>query len=88
VHLAPGRGKITITATDTGSGFDPSSVTVRVDGREAKPSVRGGVVTVSAKKGRHSLVVQASDYQEAKNMENVPPILPNTATVRATVLVR
>jgi subtilisin family serine protease len=88
VHLAPGRGKITITATDIGSGFDPSSVTVRVDGREAKPSVRGGVVTVSAKKGRHSLVVQASDYQEAKNMENVPPILPNTATVRATVLVR
>jgi len=29
-----------------------------------------------------------SDYQELKNMENVPPILPNTATVRATVLVR
>jgi hypothetical protein len=31
---------------------------------------------------------RASDYQEAKNMENVPPILPNTATLRVTVVVR
>ena len=45
-------------------------------------------LTVTAAKGRHTIVVHASDYQETKNMENVPPILPNTATLRATVTVR
>jgi hypothetical protein len=33
--------------------------------------------------GRHSLVFTAADYQELKNMENVPQILPNTRTFRA-----
>ena len=88
LKVTPGRGRITITATDTGSGFDPSSVIVRLDGRQARAVARGNVVTVSATKGRHALVVQGSDYQETKNMENVPPILPNTATVRTTVTVR
>jgi subtilisin family serine protease len=88
VKVTPGRGKITITATDTGSGFDASSVTVRLDGRDAKVRVRGKLVTVAAAKGRHKVVVHASDYQETKNMENVPPILPNTATLRSTVAVR
>ena len=30
----------------------------------------------------------ASDYQEAKNMENVGPILPNTRTFSKSVVVR
>jgi hypothetical protein len=38
--------------------------------------------------GRHRLLFEASDYQETKNMENVPPILPNTASLRATFTVR
>jgi hypothetical protein len=88
VKVTPGRGQIAITATDAGSGFDPSSVTVRLDGRDAKVGVRGNIVTVAASKGRHTVVVHASDYQETKNMENVPPILPNTATVTRTVAVR
>ena len=87
VKVTPGRGRITITATDAGSGFDPSSVTASLDGREAKVGVRGKVVTVTATKGRHTVLVHASDYQETKNMENVPPILPNTAMVRRTVVV-
>jgi hypothetical protein len=29
-----------------------------------------------------------SDYQETKNMEDVGPILPNTRTLRTTVVVR
>jgi hypothetical protein len=29
-----------------------------------------------------------SDYQETKNMEDVGPILPNTRTQQATVVVR
>jgi hypothetical protein len=31
--------------------------------------------------------LHVSDYQETKNMEDVPPILPNTTTLRATVTV-
>jgi hypothetical protein len=45
-------------------------------------------VTISAPKGRHTFVLRVSDYQETKNMEDVPPILPNTATLRAAVTVR
>jgi hypothetical protein len=33
-------------------------------------------------RGRHSLVFTASDYQEAKNNENVRGILPNTRKLR------
>ena len=55
-------------------------------------AARAGAVPVLARvplaKGRHKLVVVASDYQETKNMENVPPILPNTATLRTTLVVR
>jgi hypothetical protein len=34
------------------------------------------------------LVLRASDYQEAKNMENTGPILPNTANRRLRLVVR
>jgi len=33
------------------------------------------------------LSVSVADYQETKNNEDVPPILPNTATLRVTVRV-
>ena len=33
-------------------------------------------------------MLSVADFQEAKNMEDVPPILPNTRTLRATVRVR
>ncbi len=78
------RGTILVSATDFGSGVDPASVTVSLDGR-AVP-LKGSLV-IHTRKGRHKLVVRASDYQETKNMENVPPILPNTATLRRTVVV-
>jgi hypothetical protein len=81
------RGAIRVSATDAGSGVDPSSLVVTIDGRAA-PTRGKTVVDLKATKGRHKIVVRASDYQEAKNMENVPPILPNTATLRTTVLVR
>ena len=38
--------------------------------------------------GRHTLVFTAADYQELKNMENVPRILPNTTTFSAAFRVR
>ena len=43
---------------------------------------------MAAARGRHTLVLSVADYQETKNMEDVPPILPNTATLHATVTVR
>ena len=38
-------------------------------------------------RGTHALVFTVSDYQEAKNMENVTRILPNTRVLRATIRV-
>jgi hypothetical protein len=83
-----GRGKIVVSAADAGSGVDPSSVVATLDGRAVKTQGTPGAISITARKGRHKLAVHVSDYQEAKNMENVPPILPNTATLRATVTVR
>jgi hypothetical protein len=86
LRVSAKRRTILITATDAGSGVDPSTVAVTVDGHTVK--ARGtAVLTLKATKGRHKVVVTASDYQEAKNMENVPRILPNTATLRTTVVV-
>jgi len=49
---------------------------------------RNGLITINAARGRHLLVLRASDYQETKNMEDVAKILPNTATLRISVTVR
>ena len=53
-------------------------------------TLRSGVVSVTTKglrPGRHVLRLQVSDYQESRNMENVPPILPNTRVLRTTIVV-
>ena len=82
------RGAIVIAATDAGSGVDPASIVATLDGRTVAAPYADGKVTIRAAKGRHALVLRVADYQETKNMEDVPPILPNTATLRATVTVR
>jgi subtilisin family serine protease len=87
LHVAVNKRTIVISATDAGSGVDPTTFTVTVNGRTVATHSKLSV-TVEATKGRHKVVVNASDYQEAKNMENVPPILPNTATLRVTAVVR
>jgi hypothetical protein len=38
--------------------------------------------------GRHRVMLQVSDYQECKNMENALRILPNTTVVSTTFTVR
>jgi hypothetical protein len=38
--------------------------------------------------GRHRVVLQVSDHQESKNMENALRILPNTRVLDTTVSVR
>jgi hypothetical protein len=46
------------------------------------------IPTTSLSSGTHRLALVVSDYEEAKNMENVGPILPNTRGLSATVTVR
>jgi subtilisin family serine protease len=87
LRVVSSRGAIVVAATDAGSGVDPSSAVVRLDGRSMPVKFAGGQFTIRAAKGRHRLVLQVGDYQETKNMEDVAPILPNTATLRTTVTV-
>jgi subtilisin family serine protease len=88
LRLKPSRGAITVAATDAGAGVDPSSIAATVDGKPAPATFVRGVIRVAATKGRHRIVLTVSDYEETKNMEDVLKILPNTATLRATVTVR
>ena len=87
-------GSIKLRATDAGSGVDPTSVAATLDQEpieEIEYDDETGDITIpigGLGRGRHALFFQISDYQEAKNMENVAPILPNTRQVRAIVVVQ
>jgi subtilisin family serine protease len=82
--------RIRFALTDAGSGVDPGSIAVAVDGHARGFAYDRGVVSIRKDIGRgtHRVSVTASDYQETKNMEDVGPILPNTRTQQATVVVR
>ena len=83
-------GRLVIAVTDRGSGVDPASLVVLVDGKERRASLAGATVrvpTASLRKGMHTLRFQVSDYQETRNMENVGPILPNTRILTTTFAV-
>jgi subtilisin family serine protease len=82
------NGSIVVAATDAGSGVDPSSIVATLDGRRVASRFGSGTIRIAATKGRHRLVLSAADYQETKNTEDVAKILPNTAALRATVVVR
>jgi hypothetical protein len=86
-RVARPGSRLEIAVTDAGSGVDPQSLVVTIDGRRvpvafAGPRARVALAGVAA--GPHRLSVTASDYQELKNMENVPQILPNTRTYATT----
>jgi subtilisin family serine protease len=86
------RGTPLVVATsDAGSGVYPDSLYVLVDGRSATARYSSGpirIATGSLSRGRHTLRLQISDYQETRNMENVGPILPNTRVLSTTFTVR
>ena len=82
------RGSISIAATDAGSGVDSTSIVATLDGKRVAARFGSGIVRVAATKGRHRLVLSVADFQETKNTEDVAKILPNTATLRAGVVVR
>ena len=86
--LAPTAGTINVGINDSGSGVDPRSIKVSLDGRSIPTHFKDGGLAVAATPGSHALVVTASDYQELKNMEDVARIKPNTSTFKRTVRVR
>jgi hypothetical protein len=85
-------GRIRFSIDDgKGSGLDPTSVQIRVDGASQQTKTLAGTHTFfvsGLRRGRHTLQVTAADYQELKNNENVTRILPNTRVFRARFTVR
>ena len=82
---------IRLAISDLGSGVDPHSIVLNVDALRPDTAFTRGVLTISSAnltRGTHRLRLVVSDYQEAKNMENVGPILPNTRTFSATITIR
>jgi hypothetical protein len=80
-----------LAVTDAGAGVDPQSLVASIDGKAVNATYAADRATIrlaGIAPGRHRLVFQASDYQELKNMENVPRILPNTKRLSATFTVR
>jgi subtilisin family serine protease len=87
VPALAGSGRLQVRVSDRDAGVDPRSLTATVDGGSRGVSYGAGVATVDVNglaRGRHTLVFQASDYQETKNNENVLRVLPNTRRVRAS----
>jgi hypothetical protein len=87
-----GGRQLVVQVTDTGSGADPASLQVSVDGREMVAGrFRNGrlaVPTSGLAPGRHALALQVSDYQETRNMENSGRVLSNTRELETTFVVR
>ena len=82
---------LVVRVADSGSGVDPTTVGVTIDGNERSVRIASGTIrvqTAGIRRGSHRLRLQVSDYQESRNMENVPPILPNTRVLEATIVIR
>ena len=88
-------GALPLPVSDAGAGVDPRSIFLSVGGasRGVTYAPSGNSMTLSVPlgrlpAGRHRVVLQVSDHQEAKNMENALRILPNTTVLETTVRVR
>ena len=90
-RTARAGSRLRLAVADAGSGVDPQSLAATVDGRTAAAAYTAGRVAISLTRvapGRHRVALEVADYQELKNMENVPQILPNTRRFTATFTVR
>lgn len=82
---------LVVRVADTGSGVDPTTAKVAIDGTERSAKSGSGTLTIPTaglRRGSHRLRLQVSDYQESRNMENVPPILPNTRVLTTMIVIR
>jgi hypothetical protein len=82
-------GPVRLRVTDAGSGVDPHTLFGQVDGRATTVGFDAakGIATIATSgipAGKHTVRIDAADYQESKNMENTGAVLPNTRTLRAT----
>src|SRR5262249_33285781 len=90
-HAVRPGGSLRLRLSDAGSGVDPGSLHATRDGGGVAVRYRRGIAPLSVGAlgaGQHRVVFRASDYQEAKNMENTGPILPNTRTLSARFVIR
>jgi Flagellar-associated PapD-like len=88
--LSVRNGMLRVAVRDGGAGVDPVSLAATIDGRSYSVSYSDGVARVSLAgvgRGNHTLLFRAADYQETKNTEDVGPILPNTRTLKTTIVV-
>jgi subtilisin family serine protease len=89
--LGYSRGVLRLAVSDRGSGVDPGSIIAGIDGNtNIDGSYAKGVLTIrtgSLSAGKHTIEVDVSDYQEAKNMEDVLRILPNTRIFKTSFTV-
>jgi hypothetical protein len=82
---------LVVRVSDAGSGIDPTTMKATIDGITRSARLGSGIIRIETsgiRRGSHRLRLQVSDYQESRNMENVPPILPNTRVLTRTIVVR
>jgi hypothetical protein len=87
------KATLELSITDAGAGVDPSALVVKVDDTQTDTTydAASGKVIVPIPlivAGKHTLTVSAADWQETRNMENVPAILPNTRIFTAAFTAR
>ena len=88
--LSRRAGLLTIRVSDSGSGVDPSSISISAGTHQLPATYDSctGKLVVNARSlgtGVHKLVISASDYQESKNDENAGRYLPNTAALKVSI---
>ena len=91
--LGASDGQLRVRVLDRGSAVDPSSLSAEVDGhfRRVAYNQATGLARVAVGalgRGRHRLVLTASDFQETKNNENAASVLPNTRRLATTFSAR
>jgi subtilisin family serine protease len=83
---------VRLVVSDSGSGVDPVSIAVSIDGILSDYHFKSGVLTVPPShlsRGTHRLQLSVADYQETKNMEDIlGGSTPNTRVYTATFVVR
>jgi hypothetical protein len=80
-------GLLELAVSDRGSGVDPLSLRATIDGANRPISFANGrarISVASLRSGQHTLTFSAADYQETKNMEDVPGVTPNTRVLRTS----
>jgi subtilisin family serine protease len=88
--LSRQSGLLTVKISDKGSGVDPGSISATAGARELPVDYdphtgRAVINATSLDRGKHELVVTASDYQETKNDENASRLLPNTSELTVSI---